>query len=145
MLTTLRSIRIFVTVIPFGRPSNTMWIHEDLGFRITSCFTSVNSTTCIETNHKRTYKFCTEQSDVAKCLYCINLYLRHLRHRATIGIQLRLYPYPVPSRPATQHTLPLPFIYTPVSKFASILTFLTVHHSIDLFHLPTLMHNSFIH
>jgi hypothetical protein len=23
--------------------------------------------------------------------------------------------------------------------------FLTVHHSIDLFHLPTLMHNSFIH
>jgi len=27
-----------------------------------------------------------------------------------------------------------------------ILTFfLTVHHSIDLFHLPTLMHNSFIH
>jgi len=23
--------------------------------------------------------------------------------------------------------------------------FLTMHHSIDLFHLPTLMHNSFIH
>ena len=23
--------------------------------------------------------------------------------------------------------------------------FLTVHHSIDLFHLPSLMHNSFIH
>jgi hypothetical protein len=23
--------------------------------------------------------------------------------------------------------------------------FLTVHHTIDLFHLPTLMHNSFIH
>jgi len=23
--------------------------------------------------------------------------------------------------------------------------FLTVHHSIDLFHLPTLVHNSFIH
>jgi hypothetical protein len=23
--------------------------------------------------------------------------------------------------------------------------FLTVHHNIDLFHLPTLMHNSFIH
>jgi len=29
--------------------------------------------------------------------------------------------------------------------FISFYVFLTVHHSIDLFQLPTLMHNSFIH
>jgi len=36
-----------------------------------------------------------------------------------------------------------------VKRFKTLPTFfyvfLTVHHSIDLFHLPTLMHNSFIH
>jgi len=30
-------------------------------------------------------------------------------------------------------------------EFILFYVFLTVHHSIDLFHLPTLMHNSFIH
>jgi hypothetical protein len=31
------------------------------------------------------------------------------------------------------------------SEMMNFDVFLTVHHSIDLFHLPTLTHNSFIH
>jgi len=32
-----------------------------------------------------------------------------------------------------------------VTEYLYFEVFLTVHHSTDLFHLPTLMHNSFIH
>jgi hypothetical protein len=39
--------------------------------------------------------------------------------------------------------------YTPTFILSAFYTyfdvFLTVHHSIDLFHLPALMHNSFVH
>ena len=36
-------------------------------------------------------------------------------------------------------------VATEIKKIEISNVFLTVHHSIDLFHLPTLMHNSFIH
>jgi len=40
----------------------------------------------------------------------------------------------------------LPYVKLRINIPEDILMFfLTVHHSINLFHLPTLMHNSFIH
>jgi hypothetical protein len=37
------------------------------------------------------------------------------------------------------------FIKDSINKRVTVWCFLAVHHSIDLFNLPTLMHNSFIH
>jgi len=53
-------------------------------------------------------------------MFILTYNFRSLSHRVSTRIHLRLYPSSVPSRLATQHTLPLPCIYTPVSKFAFI-------------------------